>query len=133
MYSGLGPTCIEISEHPLFPGKKYGIFLSQAGRMRLKLLELHLVCQEAVTFQEGTDIRTESKTVQQIRILHKTGIRINPDLPFETSAEFALPDNAMHSFQSSHNMISWMILVHGEVEGWPSFERKFPVIVYPLV
>jgi len=133
IYGGLGPTCLEISEHPLFPGKKYGIFLNQTGRMQLKLLELHLVCNEEVTYQQGTDIRTESKTVQRIRILRKTGIRVNPDHPYETAGEFALPPDAMHSFESSHNMISWMILVHGEVEGWPNFERKFPVIVYPNV
>ena len=131
-YSGLGPTCIEISDHPLFPGKKYKIFLSQAGRMVLKQLELRLVCREEVTYHQGTDIRTESKAVRQIEILKKQNVKVDADLPFESDGEFTLPGDIMHSFESRFNIVSWMILVNGVVDGLPEdFERKFPVIVYP--
>lgn len=130
-YSGLGPTCLEISEHPLFPGKTYEIFLSQAGRMTLKQLELKLSCFEEVTYQQGTDIRTESNEVRVVPIATRNDVSIEPDLPYVTSASFVLPDDAMHSFQSSHNHISWVIIVTGDVENWPRFDRRFPVVVYP--
>jgi hypothetical protein len=130
-YSGLGPTCIEISDHPLFPGKTYEIFASQSGRLRLRKLELKLVCREQVTFQQGTDIRTEAKTVRELPILSQSQVNIQPDLPYEISGNFSVPLDAMHSFQSSHNLIAWMIVVHGEVDRWPKFERQFPVVVFP--
>lgn len=40
-----GPTCIEISNHPLRPNSECEIFVTQAGRLSLKSLVLSLVCE----------------------------------------------------------------------------------------
>ena len=37
----------------------------------------------------------------------------------------------MHSFQSRHNVVRWKLVVRGEAEAWPMFERGFPIVVYP--
>jgi hypothetical protein len=52
-------------------------------------------------------------------------------VPFEARCPLAIPVGVMHSFKSDHNEIAWKIIVKGEVAGWPSFARSFPVIVYP--
>ncbi|HMC11219.1 MAG TPA: hypothetical protein VKH44_08005, partial [Pirellulaceae bacterium] len=41
------------------------------------------------------------------------------------------PPTAMHSFQSPHNLVRWKLVVRGEAETWPLFERGFPIVVYP--
>jgi hypothetical protein len=28
-------------------------------------------------------------------------------------------------------VVQWSIAVHGVVEGWPEFERVFPIVVFP--
>jgi hypothetical protein len=37
----------------------------------------------------------------------------------------------MHSFQTPHNGVRWKLVVQGQVEGWPEFERGFAIVVYP--
>ncbi len=47
--TGIGPTTIEISDHPLHPGQRYEILLSQSGHLSVRWLELNLVCEEEAT------------------------------------------------------------------------------------
>ena len=43
----------------------------------------------------------------------------------------SVPAGAMHSFKADHNEINWMLVVEGDVAGWPDYKRSFPVIVRP--
>lgn len=71
-----GPTCIEISNHPLRPNSECEIFVTQAGRLSLKSLVLSLVCEEEATYSQGTDIRTETRVVSRQEVLHQDATRI---------------------------------------------------------
>lgn len=132
VHTGMGPTIVEISNHPLYPGGHYELLLSQSGHMRMKFLQLQLVCEEEVTYHQGTDVRHETRAVFELPIFRQTNFAIEPQLPFEKSMEFSIPAEAMHSFQSGHNAVNWKLVVAGEAEQWPSFVRSFPIIVYPL-
>src|SRR5690606_5896364 len=44
--TGIGPTCMEISDMPLHPGRQYEIWLLQRGRHAIRSLEVSLVCEE---------------------------------------------------------------------------------------
>ena len=125
------PTCLEISDHPLRPGKEYAIFLSQAGRFSMRSLEMSLVCQEEATYLQGTDIRKESRVVHRQRIARCESSRAEPGSPFELRETLRVPEHAMHSFQSGHNAVHWNLVVKGRPESRVSFVRSFPVIVYP--
>ncbi len=131
VYAGVGPTHVEISDHPLKPGGKYWVYVSQSGRVTMKALAVHLVCEECATFRQGTDIRIEQKRVFNRQIDRRTDFRITPDEPLELETRLEIPTDAMHSFQSEHNAINWKLVIHGEAGAWPSFERCFPIIVYP--
>ena len=61
--AAIGPTTIELSGHPLLPGRVYRIFVAQAGRMSVRSLSLSLRCDEEATYRQGTDIRTERHRV----------------------------------------------------------------------
>ncbi len=131
IHTGMGPTIVEISSHPLFPGGRYELLLSLAGNLRLKSMELHLVCEEEATFHQGTDVRHETRAVFRLQLFRQSNFRIEPGMPYEQPLEFSIPAEAMHSFQSSHNAVNWKLVVSGVAEGWPGFQRSFPIIVYP--
>lgn len=131
LFAGTGPTTLEISNHPLRPGRTYTVALSQAGRIGFQSLAVHLVCEESATYRQGTDIRTEQRRRFDRQLCRRTQIRIDPGKPFEYEFPLHMPEDAMHSFQSEHNAVNWMLVVHGQAEAWPPFERCFPLLVYP--
>ncbi|MEO8494690.1 MAG: hypothetical protein ABI614_06450 [Planctomycetota bacterium] len=126
-----GPTCIEISDHPLYPNSHCEIFVSQAGRLSLKSLVLWLICEEEATYSQGTDIRTEIRVVSRSEVLRETSKRIEDGAPLECDGTLQVPSNAMHSLQSGHNAIRWKLVIEGKSERSGIMKRSFPVIVYP--
>jgi hypothetical protein len=128
--AGIGPTRLEISDHPLQPGREYRLFLSQSGRLRVKALRVSLACEEAATYRQGTNARSETREVYCQEIFRREDVEISGQ-PFESPIELRLPEGAMHSFAAGHNEINWTLVVEGEPAGWPNFRRAFPVIVRP--
>ena len=129
--TGAGPTRLEISAHPLEPGEPYEVFVSQAGRLAMKSLELWLACDEKATYRQGTDTRTETRRVFQRRCFVRDNFEIHHGLPFESRCQISVPAGAMHSFQAGHNEVNWKLIVKGSVVGWPDYERVFQIIVNP--
>ncbi len=130
--TGTGTTLLEISEHPLYPGRSYEAFLSQTGRLQVRWFQVQLVCEERATYQQGTDTRTASATVYRETVLNERKFEIPPGGAFEKHFNIAIPATAMHSFSAPHNAVSWMLVVRGRMARWPEFERRFPLYVYPL-
>lgn len=131
--TGVGPTLVEISDLPVYPGRSYELFLVQTGRLSMKSFEAILVCEEESTYRHGTNTRTLSHRVYQQPLCRHEGFEVRHGVPFETRCRLEVPAGAMHSFRSGHNEVSWKIVVKGDVAGWPDYERSFPLIVYPCV
>ena len=129
--SGMGQTRVEISDLPLVPGCEYQAVIAQHGQVAMRSLGVWLVCEEEATFTQGTDIRTEAREVYRELCHEWRDFRIEPGIPFTGSCSIAVPKTAMHSFQSPHNLVRWKLIVRGEAETWPLFERGFPIVVYP--
>jgi hypothetical protein len=129
--TGVGPTRIEISDHPLVPGKTYDILLTQAGRLTMNSLEVWLACDEKATYHQGTDTRTETCRVYQERCFHQEDFQIHQGLPFEQRCQIEVPATAMHSFHANHNEVSWKLVVKGNVVGWRDYQRVFQIVVNP--
>ncbi|MEX0675955.1 MAG: DUF3592 domain-containing protein [Pirellulales bacterium] len=131
--TGVGPTRIEISDHPLVPGRLYELFLSQAGRLTMRSLEVWVACDERATFRQGTDTRTETQRVYQARCFVRESFQILQGLPFESRCQVCVPQGAMHSFLTDHNEVSWKLIVKGSVNNWPDYQREFQIVVNPDV
>ena len=129
--TGVGPTMVEISDQPLYPGERYRLSLTQTGRLKIGSLRVSLVCDEEATYRHGTDTRTESQRVYQQVVLEQNRLDLKRGRSFEANCDIELPKGAMHSFKSEHNEVSWKVVVKGQVASWPDYERCFPVIVYP--
>jgi len=129
--TAVGPTWVEISAQPLQPGGQYELLVSQTGRLRMHSLEVLLACDEEATYCQGTNTRRETLRVYQQPLYRCEQFQVRYGEPFTARCLVDVPLGAMHSFQSEHNQINWKIEVKGEVAGWPSFERSFPVIILP--
>lgn len=129
--TAIGPTLLEISEQPLYPGGTCDLLLWQSGRLRLCSLEVLLACDEEATYRHGTNTRNESHRVFEQSVFRREQFDANRE-PFTARFAASIPPCAMHSFQSEHNEVHWKFIVRGQLTGWPHFERAFPVIVRPL-
>jgi hypothetical protein len=129
--SGMGQTTVEISDLPLTPGRECQAVIAQQGHVAMKSLQLWLVCEEEATFTQGTDIRTEAREVYRQSCFERRDFRIDSGVPFTDTCSIPVPPTAMHSFQSAHNLVRWKLVVRGESETWPLFERGFPIVIYP--
>jgi hypothetical protein len=131
LHTGLGTTTVEISDLPLAPGGEYQVAIAQNGHVTMKSLQAALVCEEEATYHQGTDIRTEIREVYRQPCFERRNFRIEPANPFSDNFSIAVPIAAMHSFHSQHNVVRWKLVIVGEAEAWPAFERGFPLVVYP--
>ncbi|TWT91315.1 hypothetical protein [Stieleria varia] len=130
-FAGIGPTIVEISDHPFYAGHKYRVHVSQAGRLKFRSLSVRFVCEEETIFAQGTDVRVERHEVFTQELCDEKNVRVDPEVPWEQQFTLDLPRNAMHSFVGAHNAIRWKIIVTGEARPWPSFCRNFLVVVHP--
>jgi hypothetical protein len=131
--TAIGPTSLEISDLPIYPGHSYRVYLTQAGRLRVKALALMLVCDEEATYRQGTDTRTERRRVYEQELFAARDFEIFPEVPYEHECGLEFPPDAMHSFQADHNAVQWRLVVQGVVEKWSKYERVFPIVVYPAL
>lgn len=127
----IGPTSVEVSDLPLYPGQRYDIAVVQAGRMSLNSLKLMLACDEKATFREGTDVRMETRRVVFQKVMQCESIAVKPGAAFVHQGELVMPRAIMHSFQSPSNSIQWKLIAQAETQRGVEFERVFPVVVFP--
>lgn len=129
--TAVGPTQLEISDHPLRPGGRYDVLLGQGGSGTFEAIELSLELEEQATFHQGTDTRTERGVVWKAALGAWHGLQLAPGTRFEARAVLEVPATAMHSFASEHNALHWRVVIRGRPAHWPAFTRSFPVVVYP--
>lgn len=129
--AGIGTTLLEISDHPLYPGRRYDAHVTQTGRLHVRWFQIQLLCQEQATYQQGTDTRTATAVVHRETVFTQRKFDISPAAAFEAGFSFVVPAHAMHSFEAAHNAVTWALVVRGKMARWPEFERRFPLCVYP--
>lgn len=129
--AGVGTTRLEISAHPLLPGRQYEAHLWQSGRLHVRWFQVQLVCEEQAIYPQGTDTRTATAVVFRQTLFSERKFNVTPQQPFEASFTIVVPEGAMHSFAAPHNAVTWSLVVRGRMARWPEFERRFPIYVYP--
>ncbi len=127
----LGPTLLEISDHPLYPGRRYRILLQQSGALRFHRLAIDLVCEEIARFRQGTDTVTSRKDVFRQTLFAREDFETTPALPLNQEFFVQIPRGAMHSLRLENNEILWKLHVSATTAVGPNFFRECPVIVRP--
>jgi hypothetical protein len=130
---GVGPTTLEVSDHPLVPGGRCEVFLSQSGRPKLNMTSLRvlLICEEEAKYPVEGATRTETRRVFEEGIIARERIEAYAGSPFEVRGELRVPPGAMHSFVALHNQVRWKVVVQGQSALGPNFEREYPIVILP--
>jgi hypothetical protein len=131
MTTFIGTTRLEVSAHPFYPGGRYDVYVSQTGRLKVRWLQVQLICEEQAVYQQGTDTRRAAARVYRDILYSGRKFDIAQGSGFETRCSFAVPSGAMHSFIATHNAIQWWLVVRGRLARWGDIERRFPVYIYP--
>ncbi len=131
--TGVGPPRVEISAHPFAPGGTYSVYLwlPQSGQLRFDRFTMCLVCEERTVYRLGTDTQSMLQRVYQRLILGGDELSVRRHEAYEATANFIVPDTAMHSFRAEHNSVEWKLVLRGSIKGWPDYERAYAVVVYP--
>ena len=127
----VGATLLELSDHPIMPGRSCLLHLMQLGVFRMTDYTVAIVCEEVARFRQGTDTITTRKEVFRKELFCKKDFEALRDAPLVEEMRFSLPQGAMHSFVTDHNEICWKFLVQAKVVGGPDLKRECPVIVRP--
>lgn len=126
-----GTTRVEIDEHPLRLGQSTAATLVQSGPLRLRSLEVALVCEEIATFRQGTDTRTASVEVVRQPLFSKRRVEVGPDEPLRYDFEILAPADGPHSFLSPNNEVRWSLEALIKTHGRDDTRRRFPICLFP--
>lgn len=117
---------LTLDRRRLEPGTTTTLQWSFRGRgERIRHLKIELEGREEATYRMGTNTRTDKETFFH-RVLADTGMETA-----RGSAELALPEDTMHSFEAPNNKIVWVLKIHGTIDRWPDVADEFPVVVEP--
>ncbi|MGL4943428.1 MAG: hypothetical protein ACRC46_09590 [Thermoguttaceae bacterium] len=130
---GIGPTILEISDHPIVPNRSYRLRLVQAGVLRVRRLELAMTCCEVTRFRQGTDTITSTREVYHQTLYECEDVEIGRAAPMQHDMTLKLPLGVMHSMQCEHNEIVWRLVVVVEPAGSSPVVRDCPMVVLPAV
>jgi hypothetical protein len=121
---------IEIQSPPVIlgPGVTTGLAFTITGNLqRLQTLTITLIGEEQATYRRGTDTHTDTSEFCALPLYEAHGSRISR----RGSLQLAIPVDAMHSFESSHNKIIWKVKLHGDIPRWPDVSETYTLNIVP--
>jgi hypothetical protein len=121
-----GSLRVEIAAHPLVPGSSTEVLIEQFGLCPLRSVRVALRCVESATYTAGTSTSTETKEVYSADVASPEG-----SLAGGLLTKVTVPPDAVHSFEATHNKITWTLQVHGRILGVLPHGSEYPVIVRP--
>jgi hypothetical protein len=130
---GAGLMLLEISDHPIYPGRRYRLLLIVSGVLQFHELSVSIICEEVARFTQGTDTATNRRHVFKQIIFRKTDFDTSADTPLNEEFFAQLPIGAMHSFRQENNEIGWKINITARIAGWHEIQRECPIVVRPII
>jgi len=127
----VAPTLLELSDHPIYPNRKYRVLLHQDGVLQFQDLSVDLVCEEIARFHQGTDTVTNRLDVFRQTIFSRTDLTTTPGTSLHEEFFLQLPPGCMHSFRHKNNEVAWKLEFTAKLVGWSELRRDCPVVVRP--
>ena len=127
----VAPTLLEVSDHPIYPNRKYRILLHQEGTLQFERLSVDLVCEEIARFHQGTDTVTNRHDVFRQTVFSLSDFSTTPESPLHEEFFLHLPEGGMHSFRSKNNEVTWKLEFTANLVGWSELRRDCPIVVRP--
>lgn len=120
---------LQLSSGLISPGDSIDIAWRWNGRVSvLSSVKMVLKGTEEATYRRGTTTQTDRSTFLELEIVNTTEAYQMK----EGRARIRIPDDTMHSFESSHNKIVWTLHVGGDIKRWPDVNQDFTLRVSPI-
>jgi len=112
----------------LSPGASASLSWTMSGKAAaIERLTILLEGREEVRTSQGKNSKTLTDAFSRVEIADSgRGLSVA-----QGSVLFRMPEDAMHSFESGSNKISWVLAVSGRVNRWPDIDLEFPIHVEP--
>lgn len=94
---------------------------------KLNSLSITLQGKEEVSYRRGTSTYTDHKIFFLQDILDVS----SPNISRTGRGEFIIPENSIHSFETSNNKIIWELKIHGEISNYPDVNESYKICVVP--
>ena len=125
-----GETIVEVGAEPLRFGQTTDLYVYQEGKKQAQQIQIKVVCQEKVTYRQGTDTKSETRTFYETVLYEDFDVPIGKS-GWQQNLKLSAPTNIMHSFDTSNNKVIWQIVVALKVANAPDFELAFPLRIVP--
>jgi hypothetical protein len=93
----------------------------------IRQLTITVCGRESATYRRGTSTYTDTNVFVEIPAVDATDY-FNIQ---RGESEVHIPADTMHSFESDHNKIEWLIKVKGDIAMWPDVNNSYPILVLP--
>lgn len=129
----LGSPLVNVSPQTARAGDRVSVQVTLQPRRGVKLTgaKVTLRCQEKAVSGSGTNRTTHGHEVHE----SEAGLNAPPQLeagqPASFSASLQLPRDAAPSFAAKDNSVRWTLTLHVGIDGWPDWEREYPITVRP--
>ena len=132
--SRLGTPLVRLAPDPARAGEEITVSLSFEPRadVVLKGGRVALSAYERAVSGSGTNRTTHTHQLHASQHeLPLTGRTVGAGHPIALQQKVALPSDAAPTFRAEDNDVSWAVLLHVEIEGWPDWETEIPLAVRP--
>jgi hypothetical protein len=114
--------------YPLALGGTFDLEWNIAGNAaRINRLTFLLEGRESATYARGTDTVTEKQVFKTISIYEAD----KGTLSVSGNTTLSIPAGTMHSFNSKHNKIIWVLKIKGDIPRWPDIGDEYQIEVMP--
>jgi hypothetical protein len=122
----VGETHIELPCEPLTPGQTVPVQIYQHGSVPISKLTVQLIAKETVSYRSGTDRVTKSEEVYNEPVADQQNLVARGKSMPTTQVEIRIPEDAMPSFHSSNNQITWGLKITFEIPNRPDLDMFYP-------
>jgi hypothetical protein len=129
----LGNPLVSVNPQMARPGDRVSVQVTLQPRSTVKLTgaKVLLRCKERAVSGSGTNRTTHTYEVHE----SEAGLNAPPQLeagqPASFSASLQLPKDAPTTFVASDNDVKWTLELNVGIDGWPDWEREYPITVRP--
>jgi len=128
----LSAPVLLISQTELRVGERFNLDYRQTFKAASDVTKasVSLVFQEAATYTQGTDTRTDRQNIT-VETNEIPGRRFEAGEVLQQSFSMAIPADAMHTFIAKNNKLQWFVHVHVDLVDWPDLKEDYEIRVLP--
>ena len=129
----LGDPLVNVTPNVARPGDRVAVQVTVQPRASLRLDGASAVLKGVEQAVSGSGSNRTTHTHELFQ--REVGLGAPPQLDAgqmaSFSASFELPRDAAYSFAATSNLVKWSLEVKFGIQGWPDWEREFPICVRP--